>query len=62
MARLFDRLYGDSLSGRISNENFTRLVDKYQTKQEILLGQIATLEDTLQEIKDSRLAYSGGRG
>lgn len=51
---LFDRLYEDSLSGRISNENFTRLIDKYQTEQEKLLGQIATLEDALQEVKDSQ--------
>ena len=54
MTRLFDRLYEDSLSGRISNENFTRLIDKYQTEQEKLLGQIATLEDALQEVKDSQ--------
>ncbi len=54
MTRLFDRLYEDSLSGRISNENFTRLIDKYQTEQEKLLEQIATLEDALQEVKDSQ--------
>ena len=54
VTRLFDRLYEDSLSGRISNENFTRLIDKYQTEQEKLLGQIATLEDALQEVKDSQ--------
>ncbi len=47
MTRLFDRLYEDSLSGRISNENFTRLIDKYQTEQEKLLEQMATLEDAL---------------
>ena len=40
--------------GRISNENFTRLIDKYQTEQEKLLGQIATFEDALQEVKDSQ--------
>ena len=40
VTRLFDRLYEDSLSGRISNDNFTRLIDKYQTEQEQLLGQI----------------------
>ena len=54
MTRLFDRLYEDSLSGRISNENFTRLIDKYQTEQEKLLEQIATIEDALQEVKDSQ--------
>ena len=32
VTRLFERLYEDSLSGRISNENFARLIDKYQTE------------------------------
>lgn len=54
MTRLFDRLYEDSLSGRISNDNFTRLIDKYQTEQEQLLGQIQSLENALQEVKDSQ--------
>ena len=44
MTRLFDRLYEDSLSGRISNDNFARLIDKYQTEQGQLLGQIQSLE------------------
>lgn len=55
VTRLFDRLYEDSLSGRISNDNFTRLIGKYQTEQEQLLGQIAALENTLQEVKDSQI-------
>ena len=54
VTRLFDRLYEDSLSGRISNENFTRLIGKYQTEQEKLLEQIAMIEDALQEVKDSQ--------
>lgn len=54
VTRLFDRLYEDSLSGRISNDNFTRLIDKYQTEQEQLLGQIAALERALQEVKDNQ--------
>lgn len=54
VTRLFDRLYEDSLSGRISNENFKRLIDKYQTEQGKLLEQIATLEDALQEVRDSQ--------
>ena len=54
VTRLFDRLYEDSLSGRISNDNFTRLIDKYQTEQEQLLGQIQNLEKALQEVKDSQ--------
>ena len=54
VTRLFDRLYEDSLSGRISNDNFTRLIDKYQSEQEQLLGQINTLENALQEVEDKQ--------
>ena len=54
VTRLFDRLYADSLSGRISNDNFARLIDKYQTEQGQLLGQIQSLENALQEVKDSQ--------
>lgn len=44
VTRLFDRLYEDSLSGRISNDNFTRLIDKYQTEQEQPIGLFLTLK------------------
>lgn len=54
VTKLFDRLYEDSLSGRISNENFTRLVDKYQSEQGQLLGQIEALEHALQEVRDNQ--------
>ena len=54
VTRLFDRLYEDSVSGRISHENFNRLMDKYQTEQEQLLGQIQALETAMQEVKDNQ--------
>lgn len=54
VTRLFDRLYEDSLSGRISNDNFNRLIEKYQSEQEQLLRQIDTLENALQEVKDNQ--------
>lgn len=54
VTRLFDRLYEDSLSGRISNDNFARLIDKYQTEQNQLLEQINAFEHALQEVKDNR--------
>lgn len=54
VTRLFDRLYEDSLSGRIRNDNFARLMDKYQTEQEQLLGQIETLENALQTVRDTQ--------
>ena len=55
VTRLFDRLYEDSLSGRISNENFTRLIDKYQSEQEQLTEQIQSLENALHEVKNNQL-------
>ena len=54
VTRMFDRLYEDSLSGRISNDNFTRLVDKYQAEQTQLLEQIDALEQAMQEVRDTR--------
>ena len=54
VTRLFDRLYEDSLSGRIRGDNFSRLIDKYQTEQEQLLGQIQTIENALQEVRDNQ--------
>ncbi len=48
------RLYEDSLSGRISNDNFAGLIDKYQTEQERLLGQINALENALQEVENNQ--------
>ena len=54
VTRMFDRLYEDPLSGRISNDNFTRLVDKYQAEQAQLLEQIDALERAMQEVRDTR--------
>lgn len=54
VTRLFDRLYEDSVSGCISNENFHRLMEKYQNEQEQLLGQIQALEAAMQEVKDNQ--------
>lgn len=53
VTRLFDRLYEDSLSGRISNDNFTRLIDKYQSEQEQLQNQITALENVLKTEQDN---------
>ena len=54
VTRMFDRLYEDSLSGRISNDNFTRLVDKYQAEQAQLLEQIDALERAMQKVRDTQ--------
>ena len=45
-------MYEDSVSSRISNENFTRLVGKYQEEQEQLQTQIGSLESALREVKE----------
>lgn len=55
VTRLFDRLYEDSLSGSISNDNFTRLIEKYQSEQEQLLGQIGILQNAVQEVKNNQV-------
>jgi hypothetical protein len=47
--RLFDKLYEDSIAGRITEANFGRLMAKYQAEQEETEGQIASLRDTLKE-------------
>ena len=49
ITRLFDKLYEDSLSGRITNDNFNRLISKYQNEQEELLQQIEKLEEELKK-------------
>ena len=54
VTRLFDRLYEDSLSGHISNENFTRLIGKYQSEQERLQTEIPVLKDSLSLVKENR--------
>lgn len=54
VTRLFDRLYEDSVSGHITRGNFNRLMEKYQTEQEQLLGQIQALETAMQEVKDNQ--------
>ena len=54
VTRLFDRLYEDSVSGAYLPDNFNRLMDKYQTEQEQLLGQIQALEAAMQEVKDNQ--------
>jgi hypothetical protein len=47
--RVFDRLYEDSIAGRITEANFGRLSAKYQAEQEETEQQIAALRNTLKE-------------
>jgi len=43
LERLFDKLYEDHVSGRIADNNFNRLLDKYQSEQGSLENEIAVL-------------------
>ena len=54
VTRMFGWLYEYSMSGSISNDNFTRLVDKYQAEQAQPLEQIDAPERAMQEIRDTR--------
>jgi len=45
--RLFDKLYEDSIAGRITESNFQRLVGKYQVEQSEIERQIAEMQNTL---------------
>jgi K+/H+ antiporter YhaU regulatory subunit KhtT len=52
--RLVDRLYEDSVLGRISSENFDRMIGKYQDEQKELATQIAAYEQAEKAITDTR--------
>lgn len=54
VTKLFDRLYEDSLSGRISNDNFTRLIGKYQSEQERLQAEMDELQSSLSLVKENK--------
>ena len=45
--RLFDKLYEDNVSGRISQSNFERMVTKYQDEQAKAEQQIAEMQAVL---------------
>lgn len=45
--RLFDKLYEDSVSGRITQTNFERLMEKYQAEQEQTEQQIVEMRTSL---------------
>jgi len=52
--RFIDRLYEDSVLGRISPENFDRMIAKYQSEQKELTAQIAAYQQAEKEISDTR--------
>ena len=52
--RLVDRLYEDSVLGRISGDNFDRMIGKYQDEQKALTATIAAYEQAEKATDDTR--------
>lgn len=52
--KVFDRLYDDHLSGRISDENYDRLSAKYQDEQRELREKMTAAEEAQREVTDRR--------
>jgi DNA invertase Pin-like site-specific DNA recombinase len=52
--RLVDRLYEDSVLGRISPENFDRMIGKYQAEQKELAAILTAYEQEEKAVSDTR--------
>lgn len=52
--RLVDRLYEDSVSGKVNEANFVRLIGKYQQEQEGLLAEKERLEGDTAAVREIR--------
>ena len=52
--RLVERLYEDTVLGRISPENFDRMIAKYQGEQKDLTAQIEAVEQAEKAVNDTR--------
>ena len=52
--RLVERLYEDTVLGRISAENFDRMISKYQEEQKDLTAQIEAVERAEKAVNDTR--------
>ncbi len=52
--RLVDKLYEDSISGRINETNFARMLGKYQQEQEDLLAEKERLERETAAVREIR--------
>lgn len=50
---LFEKMYEDNLSGKISDDWFRQLSEKYSTEQEDNIRHISEYEKELQELKDT---------
>ena len=54
LARVIDRLYEDSVLGRISAENFDRMIGKYQSEQSELAAAVSDYEKADKAVSDTR--------
>ena len=52
--KLIDGLYEDRIMKRLSEENYARMLDKFQGEQEVLLSRKGTLDQLRNEVKDLR--------
>jgi uncharacterized protein YozE (UPF0346 family) len=54
LSRLVERLYEDDVLGRISSENFDRMISKYQAEQAELTAKVAVYRQGEKEVADTR--------
>ena len=52
--RLVDKLYEDSISGKVNETNFVRLLSKYQQEQELILSEKEKLESETAAVREIR--------
>lgn len=52
--RLVDKLYEDSIAGRVNETNFTRLLGKYQQEQDNILAEKKKLESDTAAVREIR--------
>ena len=52
--RLIDKLYEDSISGKVNETNFVRLLGKYQQEQESILAEKEKLQDETAAVREIR--------
>ena len=52
--RLIDKLYEDSISGKVNETNFVRLLGKYQQEQESILAEKEKLQDETASVREIR--------
>ena len=52
--RLIDKLYEDSISGKVNETNFVRLLGKYQQEQESILGEKEKLQGETAAVREIR--------